>query len=58
MGAQKTINSLETIPDNKDLPRFVTETKVYDWSEKNYSNNKKSWINTPFLLNIKHDSIA
>ena len=30
MGAQKTINSLETIPDNKDLPRFVTETKVYD----------------------------
>ena len=58
MEAQKTINLPETIPDNKDLPRFVTKTKVYDRSEKNYSNNKENWINTPFVLNIKHNSIV
>ena len=58
MKFQKTINSLKTTSDNKDLPRFVTKTKVYDWSEKNYSNNKESWINTPFVLNIKHNSIV
>ena len=34
MKFQKTINSLKTTSDNKDLPRFVTKTKVYDRSEK------------------------
>ena len=58
MEAQNTINSLETIPDNKDLPIFVTKTKVYDRSEKIYSNNKENCINTPFVLNIKHNSIV
>ena len=29
MEFQKTINSLNTASDNKDLPRFVTKTKVY-----------------------------
>ena len=58
MKFQKTINSLKTTSDNKGLPRFVTKTKVYDWSEKNYSNNRENWINTPFVLNIKHNSIV
>ena len=44
--------------DKKDLPRFVTKTKVYNRSEKNYSNNKENWINTPFVLNIKHNYIV
>ena len=58
MKLQKTINSLKTTSDNKDLPRFVTKTKVYDRSEKNYSNNKENWINTPFVLSIKHNTIV
>ena len=58
MKFQKTRNSLKTTSDNKDLPRFVIKTKVYDQSEKNYSNNKENWINTPFVLSIKHNSIV
>ena len=34
MEFQKIINLLHTISDNKNSPRFVTETKVYDRSEK------------------------
>ena len=58
MKFQRTINSLKATSDSKDLPRFVTKTKVYDRSEKNYSNNKENWINTPFVLRIKHNSIV
>ena len=58
MKFQKTRNSLKTTSDNKDLPRFVIKTKVYDQSEKNYSNNKENWINTPFVLSIKHNSMV
>ena len=58
MEFQKTISSLNTTSNNKNLPRFVTKTKVYDQSEKNYNNNKENWINTPFVLRIKHDIIV
>ena len=58
MKFQKTINSLNTTSNNKNLPRFVTKTKVYDRSDKNYSNNKKNWINILFVLRIKHDTIV
>ena len=58
MEFQKTINSLSATSNNKNLPRFVAKTKVYDRSEKNYSNNKENRINTPFVLRIKHDTIA
>ena len=58
MKFQSTINLLKTTFDNKDLPRLVTKTKVYDRSEKNYNNNKENWINTTFVLNIKHDTIV
>ena len=58
MEFQKTINLFDQTFDNKNLPRFVTKTKVYDKSEKNYSNNKENWINTPFVLSIKHNTIV
>ena len=58
MEFQKTINSLKTTSDNKNSPKFVTKTKVYDRSEKNYSNNKENWINTSFVLSIKHNTIV
>ena len=59
MKFQKTINLLKTTSDNKDLPRSATKTKVYDRSEKNYSNNKENQINIPFVvLSVKHNSIA
>ena len=58
MKFQKTINSLKTTSDNKDLPRFVAKTKVYDRSEKNYNNYKENWINAPFVLSIKHNTIV
>ena len=58
MEFQKTINSLKTTSDSKNSPKFVTKTKVYDRSEKNYSNNKENWINTPFVLSIKHNTIV
>ena len=34
MEFQKTINSSNTTSDNKDFPRFVTKTKVYNQSKK------------------------
>ena len=58
MEFQKTINLLNTTSDNKDLPRFVTKTKVYDQSEKNYCVNEEIKIKTPFVLSIKHNIIV
>ena len=58
MEFQKIINSLYTTSDNKNSPRFVTKTKVYDQSEKNYNVNKKIKTKTPLIiLSIKHNSI-
>ena len=38
MGFQKITNFLDTTPDDKDLPRFITKKQigVYDQSEENY----------------------
>ena len=49
MEFQKIINLLDTAPDDKDLPRFITKKwiEVYDQSEKNYSINKEIKIKTP-----------
>ena len=58
MKFKKTINSLNTTSDNKDLPRFVTKTKVYDQSKNNYYVNEKIKIKTPFVLSIKHNTIV
>ena len=58
MKFQKTISSLKKTSDNKNWPRFVTKTKVYDQSKKSYSNNKENWINKPFVLKIKRDTIV
>ena len=64
MEFQKTIDLLETTSDYKNSPRFVTKTKIYDQSEKNYSVNKEIRIKTPMLksdliiLSIKHNSIV
>ena len=43
MEFQTIVNLLDTIFDDKDLPRFVTKKwiKVYDQSEKNYNVNKE-----------------
>ena len=51
MEFQKVVNFLNTIPDDKDLPRFVTKKwiDVYDQSEKNYNPNKKVRIKTSML---------
>ena len=58
MEFQKTINLLEiTLNDNKSS-KFVTKTKVYDQSEKNYSINEEITIKTPFVLSIKHNTIV
>ena len=57
MEFQKTINLLKTTSDNKDLPRLVTKTNVYDQSKKNYCVNKKIRIKTSFVLSIKHNTI-
>ena len=50
-GISKTLNLLDTTPDDKDLLRFVTKKwiEVYDQSEKNYSINKEIRIKTPML---------
>ena len=58
MGFQKTINLLKTTSDDKNLSKFVTKTKIYDHSEKNYSVNKEFWIKKPFVLCIKHNNIV
>ena len=51
MEFQKIVNFLDTISDNKDLPKFVTKKwiEVYDQSEKNYNVNKEIRIKTPML---------
>ena len=51
MEFQKIANFLDTTPDDKDLPRFVTKKwiEVYDQSEKNYSPNKEIRIKTSML---------
>ena len=51
MEFQKIANFLDTTPDDKDLPRFVTKKwiEVYDQSEKNYNPNKEIRIKTSML---------
>ena len=51
MEFQKIVNFLDTISDNKDLPKFVTKKwiEVYDQSEGNYNVNKEIRIKTSIL---------
>ena len=56
MEFQKTINSLGITSDNKDLPK--NRSKFMINKKKNYNNNKENWINTPFVLSIKHNTIV
>ena len=51
MEFQKIVNFLDTISNNKDLPRFVTKKwiKVYDQSAGNYNVNKEIRIKTLML---------
>ena len=51
MEFQKIINFLDTISDEKDLPRFVTKkcSEIYDQSEGNYNVNKEIRIKTSML---------
>ena len=51
MEFQKIVNFLDTISDNKDLPKFVTKKwiEVYDQSEGNYNVNKEIRIKTSML---------
>ena len=51
MKFQKIANFLSTIPDDKDLPRFVNKTwiEVYDQSKEIYSSNKEIKIQTPMV---------
>ena len=51
MEFQKISNFLDTAPDDKDLPRFVTKKliEVYDQSKENYSVNKEIRIKTSML---------
>ena len=51
MEFQNIMNFLDTRPDDKDLPRFITKKwiEVYDQSEKNYSPNKEIRIKTSML---------
>ena len=51
MEFQKIANFLDTISDDKDLPRFVTKKwiEVYDQSEKNYNPNKEIRIKASML---------
>ena len=51
MEFRKIINSLDTISDNKDLPKFVTKkwVEVYDQSQENYNPNKEIKIKTSML---------
>ena len=51
MELQKIANFLDTTPDDKDLPKFVTKKwiEIYDQSEKNYSPNKEIRIKTSML---------
>ena len=51
MEFQKFKNLLETTPDDKDLPRFVTKKwiEVYDQLKRNYDFNKEGRIKSPML---------
>ena len=51
MEFQKIVNFLDTISDNKDLPKFITKKwiEVYDQSQKNYDVNKEIRIKTSML---------
>ena len=51
MELQKIANFLDTTPDDKDLPKFVTKKwiEIYDQSAKNYSPNKEIRIKTSML---------
>ena len=48
MDFQKIVNFLDTLSDNKDLPKFVTKKwiEVCDQSQGNYDVNKKIRIKT------------
>ena len=43
--------SLDTTPNNKDFPRFVTKkwTEVYDQSEENYDTNQNVNVKVRFV---------
>ena len=51
MEFEKIVNFLDTISDDKDLPRFVAKTwiEVYDQSEGNYNVNKEIRIKISML---------
>ena len=51
MEFQKITNFLNAMPDDEDLPSFVTKKwiEVYDQSEKYYSPNKEIRIETSML---------
>ena len=56
MEFQKTINSLETTSDNKDLLKNRSKFMI---NKKNCSNNKEIKIERPIIvLSIKHDTIV
>ena len=50
-GISKNLNFLDTIPDDNDLPRFVTKKwiEVYDQSGGNYNVKKEIRIKTSML---------
>ena len=53
MEVQKTINLLQTIPDNKDLVKNKSKFKI------NKKKNKEIKIEKPIItFSIKHDSIV
>ena len=51
MEFQKIVNFLDTISNNKDLPKFVNKKwiEVYTQSERNYNPNKEIRITTSML---------
>ena len=51
MEFQTIVNFLDTIADNKDLPKFVAKKwiEVYDQSQGNYNVNKEIRIKTSML---------
>ena len=51
MEFQKIINFLDTISNNKDLPKFVTKkwVEAYDQSQENFNPNKEIRIKTSML---------
>ena len=57
MEFQKTINSLDTTSDNKDLLKNGSKFMIN--KKKNYSNNKEIKIERPIIvLSIKHNTIV